>query len=348
MKFKIALIGFGNVGQGFAQLLEAKRDYLSENYGVEFLIVAISDTVKGSVFQEEGIDLKRAIELVRKNGDLESYDGGIIGWDSFKTISESNADVIIEVTPTNITTAEPALSHIKLAFEVGRHVITTNKGPVALFYRQLKEMADGKGLAFKFEGTVLSGTPVFSFYFNSLRGAFVKRIRGILNGTTNFILTQMHKGESYDEALETARKLGYAEADPSADVKGFDAMAKIIILSNVIMGSNLKPSDVEVEGITNITSERIREAVLNERKIKLISEVWRDGDNFKAIVSPRELTKDDFFYHIDGTMNAICFSTDVIGDVFVTGPGAGGVETGYAILSDLLDIYLSVYSGKER
>jgi homoserine dehydrogenase len=345
MEFKIALIGFGNVGQGFARLIEEKKAQLLENYGVKFSLVAISDPVKGSVFQEGGIDVKKALELIKRDGNLKSYDKGVIGWDSFKTISESNADVIVELTPTNIETGEPAFSHIKLAFERGKHVVTTNKGPVALFYRQLKEISDEKGLAFKFEGTVLSGTPVFSFYFNSLRGAFVKRIKGILNGTTNFILTQMHNGKSYDEALETARRLGYAEADPSADVRGLDAMAKIIILSNVIMGSDLKPSDVEVEGIINITSERIRKAILNGCKIKLISDVWRDGDNFKAVVSPQEIPVDDFFYHIDGAMNSICFSTDVIGDVFVAGSGAGGIETGYAILSDLLDIYLSVYAG---
>ena len=348
MKLKIALIGFGTVGQGFVELLKEKKDMLKENYGAEFTLVAISDPVKGSIYQDEGIDIGKVLELVRSEGNIRSYEGDLKGWDSLKTIKESNADVVVEVTPTDIKTGEPGFTHIKLAFDTGKHVITANKGPVALFYNELMREAMDKNLFFKFEGTVLSGTPVFSFYFNALKGSNINQIRGILNGTTNFILTEMHKGVSYDGALRKAQELGYAEANPDADVKGWDAMAKIVILANVIMGGNLKPGDVEVEGITGITSEMLRSALADGKKYKLIARAWKGGNVVSTKVSPEVIGADDFLYHIDGVKNAICFETDTIGEILAVGPGAGRRETGYAILSDLINIHEALSKIEEQ
>ena len=339
MKLKLALIGFGTVGRGFVKLLKEKESELKKNYNAEFTLVAISDPVKGSVYQEEGIGIEKVLKLAESEGNIKSYDGGLKGWDSLKTIRESNADVVIEVTPTDIKTGEPGITHIKLAFETGKHVVTTNKGPVALFYSELMKKAKDKNLIFKFEGTVLSGTPVFSFYFNALKGSNVTEIRGILNGTTNFILTEMYKGGSYDEALKKAQELGYAEAKPDADVKGWDAMAKIVILANVIMGGSLKPEDVEVEGITEITPEMIKDALAKGKKYKLIARAWKENSTVKAKVSPETVDKDDLLYHIDGVKNAISFSTDTLGEIVITGPGAGMRETGYAVLADLISIH---------
>ena len=222
----------------------------------------------------------------------------------------------------------------------GKHVVTSNKGPVALYYKELITLAKSKGVEFKFEGTVLSGTPAINLVMHTLKGAKIKEIRGILNGTTNFILEKMEKGATYNQALKEAQDLGYAEADPRGDVEGWDAMAKILILSNAIMDANIKKEDVHTEGITEISPQMIREALEEGKRWKLIAEARWDGGRFKASVSPRKIPEEDKLYSVNGVLNSIVFTTDTLGEVQIIGPGAGRRETGYAILTDILSIYL--------
>ena len=201
MRLNLAFIGFGVVGQGLAEILCDKKDYLIKQYNAEFQVVAISDMFKGSIYEPKGLDLNQILKISREAGMIESYDCENKGWDSIQTIEETNADIIVEVTFTDIQTGEPAISHIKAAFKNGKHVVTTNKGPVALAYHELEELAQQNRVQFKFEGTVLSGTPIINFALNTLAGNDIREIRGILNGTTNYMLTEMEKGKSYDEVL---------------------------------------------------------------------------------------------------------------------------------------------------
>jgi homoserine dehydrogenase len=341
MTYKLAIIGFGTVGQGFAELLQEKGEYLKNTYGLEFEVVAISDPIKGAVYEKDGLDLKEILSLMKREGRIDGYGKGIKGWDSIKTIRETNAQIITEVTPTDLESGEPGITHIRTALRESKHVITTNKGPIALFYRELIKLAQEKGEFLKFEGTVLSGTPAINLGLFTLAGAYVKEIRGIVNGTTNFILTRMDEGKDYNGALKEAQRLGYAETKPDADVEGWDALAKVLILSNVFMNGDLKVSDVERRGITGITSSDIREAKEENRRYKLIARVWREDGEVRARVSPEKVKESDILFHISGVDNAIQFQTDTLGCVTIVGPGAGKRETGFALLSDLISIHRS-------
>ena len=339
MSYKLAFIGFGVVGQGLATLLKEKREYLKTNFGVEYTVTAISDPVKGSVYEEDGLDLEKILALVEKDGNIKSYDKGVKDWDSVKTITDSNANLIVEVSPTDIETGEPGITHIRTALKNKKHVITTNKGPIALFYRELVDLARRNNVALRFEGTVLSGTPAINLSLDALAGANVEEVKGIMNGTTNYMLAKMAEGQPYDAVLKEAQRLGYAETKPDADVKGWDAQAKIVILANVVMGAALKPADVPTQGITEITLEDIERAKKDGKRYKLIGRAWKEADKVKAKVSPEILGTDDFLYHVAGVTNALTFSTDVLGKVTIVGPGAGKKETGFSLLVDFLNVH---------
>ena len=336
-KYRIAIVGFGVVGRGIGSILHEKRDFLKARYDFDFDVVGISDLVWDTVYNPDGIDLGKALDLVGKKEKLDPL--GEVLPDSLTMIRETDYDILLEITPTNMETGDPGYTHIREALKRGKHVATTNKGPIALHYRELSELAAQNGAELRFEGTVLSGTPTINMALKDLAGCEFSEIRGILNGTTNFILTEMEKGKSYEEALKEAQRLGYAEAKPDADVEGWDAMAKIIILANVVMGGDVSKDDVSRTGITGLTIEDVENARKTGKKWKLVGRAWREGGKVKAAVAPMEVGPDDFLYHVQGVLNAVVFSTDIIGDVTVVGRGAGSKEAGYALLTDVLDIH---------
>ena len=340
MKHKLALLGFGTVGQGLCEILLSKNDQLKAEYGFEWEVVAVSDMLKGSVYSPDGLDVTKLLSLAEAGRSLEEYDGTVEkGWDALKTARESNADIVCEMTYTDVKTGQPATDHCRAAFEAGKHVVTSNKGPAALFYRELVELASKNNVKFLIEGTVMSGTPVINLANNTLAANDITAVKGILNGTTNFILTNMEAGRPYEEVLDEAQKLGYAEADPTADVGGFDALAKVTILANVLMGENVKPDDIPCEGITQISLDDIDNAKLQGKRWKLIGEVKREDGKVTASVSPQMIDLSQPLAGVMGAVNAVTFTTDLMGDVTVNGPGAGKIETGYSILIDILDIH---------
>ncbi len=345
MKYRLAFIGFGVVGQGLAEILLESREDLKKQHDFEFDVVAVSDKIKGSVHDPEGLDLEKLLEVVRNTGKVSEYQGApFVGWDSLKTITESNANVIIEVSWTDLKTGEPALTHVKTAIQHGKHVVLTNKGPIALAVKELEALARQHGVHLRYEGTVLSGTPAINLGMKNLAGSKIVKIQGIVNGTTNFILTEMEKGLSYSEALKTAQDLGYAEADPTGDVEGWDAVGKIVILTNVLMGGSITKDDVYRQGITNITKEDIDEARKQGKRWKLIAtaELLPDG-TVKASVKPQAIPMQHPLASVNGPTNALTFTTRYLGDVTIIGPGAGKLPTGYALLTDLLDIHRSLF-----
>ena len=339
MQFKLAFIGFGTVGQGLTEILLEKKDMLSKKYGFQFSVVAISDTMKGSVYDENGLDMIKILDLVKSGKKLDEYPSGIKNLDSLSTIKETSANTIVEVTYTDVKTGEPALTHIKAAFEAGKHVVSTNKGPVVKQSVDLLKMAESRKVHYGFEGVVLAGTPVLNLARYTLAGNKINGFKGILNGTTNYILTRMEEGMSYDDALQKAQDLGYAEADPTGDVEGLDALGKVVILSNVVLGKNLTWENVKRKGITGITKEDIQKAKAEGKRWKLIgsAEVMNDG-SVKAKVWPEKLPMSDPLAGVGEAINALTFNTDELGSVTIVGPGAGKRETGFSLLIDLINI----------
>lgn len=335
---RLLLIGFGTVGQGLAELLIEKEHVLRTNYDLEITVVGIADMLKGSIYNESGIDLKKALETAKAGGNIADGTGDAFDGDALSMIKAANADVMVEMTYTDIKTGKPATAHIRTALDKGMHVTTTNKGPVALYYHELSRIAKEKEVKFLFEGTVMSGTPLLNLIRETLAGSEISEVKGILNGTTNYILTRMEEGLPYDEALKKAQELGYAEAVPDADVLGWDALAKVTILANTVFGASCKPDDFPCKGITEITTEMINDAKSRGKRFKLIGRVWRDGGSVKASVGPEEV---DFAHPLAGVMgatNALTITTDTLNDVTIVGPGAGRTETGYSTLIDIIRI----------
>lgn len=339
MEFKLAFIGFGVVGQGLTELLLEKKELLKQKYDFDYKIVAITDIYKGAVYDENGLDMKKIMDLVKNNKKLDEYPSGKKAMDSITTIQQTNANTIIEVTYTDVKTGEPALTHIKTALNLGKHVVSTNKGPVVKESNELQKLADTKSVHYGFEGVVLAGTPVLNLAKYCLAGTTITGFKGILNGTTNYILTRMEEGMSYEEALQKAQQLGYAEADPTGDVEGLDALGKVVILSNVVLGKKLLWTDVKRKGITNISSEDIQNAKADGKRWKLIGSamIQKDG-SIHAEVSPVKLPLNDPLAGVGEAINALTYYTDALGPVTIIGPGAGRVETGYSLLIDLLEI----------
>jgi homoserine dehydrogenase len=335
--YNIAVIGLGVVGTGLVEILHNKKELLQEKYGFDYKILGVCDLIKGSIYDETGLDLKKVLKL-NKTGKIDKYPAPETGLKSVDMITKPEIDIVAEVTPTNVKTGEPGLTHFETALQNKKHVVSTNKGPIALKYKKLKELADKNNVYLGFEGTVISGTPAINVGIRDLAGCDIKSIRGILNGTTNYILTQMEEGRNYAEVLKEAQKKGYAETDPTADVEGYDPLAKIVILANAVMGGNVDINDVYREGITGITLEDIDKAKKEQKRIKLIGKAWRENGEVTAQVKPEPLPVSDPLANVMGVLNAVSFETDVTGNVTVVGPGAGGYTAGYAMVTDMLEI----------
>ena len=339
MHFKLAFIGFGTVGQGLAEILLEKKEMLEEKFDFHWTIVAISDIMKGSVYDENGLDAKKILNLLKSGKKLDDYPSGIKGMNSIETIKKTNADTIVEVTFTDVKTGEPALTHIKTALNAGKNVVSTNKGPVVKEALSLLNLAEKNNVFYGFEGVVLSGTPVINLANYTLAGNKITGFKGILNGTTNYILTRMEEGMPYNDALKKAQELGYAEADPTGDVEGLDALGKVVILTNVVLGKKITWKDVERKGITEISKKDVEKAKAEGKRWKLIgsAEILKDG-TVKAKVWPQKLPLSDPLAGVCEAINALTFYTDELGPVTIIGPGAGRRQTGFALLIDLLNI----------
>lgn len=342
--YRLAIIGFGNVGQGFTQILRDEGAELAQQVGARFQIVAVCDLLKGSVHDPKGLDPAALLDAVAATGTLDrlAAPDRREAWNALETIERSHADVIIELSYTNLKTGEPAITHLRRALELGKHVVTTNKGPIALKYPELKALAEQHHVEIGAEGTVMSGTPSLRMAQELLAAARIRKIQGIVNGTTNYILTQMEAGATYADALKDAQAKGYAEADPTGDVEGFDAAGKVVIMANLLMSQSLTLADVDRQGITQLTPADIAAAKTAGERWKLIGRVETIGGKIAASVQPTRLPIHHPLAAVSGATNAITFSTDLLGDVTLVGPGAGRIETGYAIIGDLLAIHRNV------
>jgi homoserine dehydrogenase len=326
------LLGFGVVGQSFVKLLLSHSTDLYNDYGIKPKVVACADH-KGIVSCNQGLDLDRLLNVKKKKRSVIQYGSNTDTSGILDVIENIDAEVVIELTPTNITNGEPGKTHIIAAMKSGKNVITVNKGPLALEFPSLMELAEYNRIAFKFSGTVGGGTPILEFAKRSLRGDRIISFEGILNGTTNYILSKMYEGLNFTQALRDASEKGYAEKDSTLDIDGYDAVAKLVIASNLVMNMKSTMSDVVRTGIRDVQPTR----VMNERKkgnaIKLIASC--DGKNL--VVKPKPVSIKDPIC-VDGILNAVTFTCQHSGQQTIIGKGAGGMETASSILRDLIDI----------
>jgi len=328
---RIILCGFGVVGQSLAKLFDSRSEDLYAQYGLKPRIVGVFDS-KGSASDQSGLDLNKLINAKKKFGTISKYANTKNKQSGVDLISNLDADVLIETTASNYKDAEPGMTHITTAMKHGLHVISVNKGPLALAFPSLVELATYNHVLLKFSGTVGGGTPILDYAKNSLRGERITSFAGILNGTTNYILTNMTNGLSFNDALKDAKNRGYVEADESLDLDGLDAAAKLVILANWIMDMKVTMPDIKRTGIRKVTSSDIKKAAKNKAVVKLIASFDRE-----LIVSPKEVSVDDPLC-VNGTLNAISFTSEHSGTQTIIGKGAGGIETASSILRDLLDI----------
>jgi len=344
--YSLVMIGFGNVGQGLAQIIRDQAQSFSDQFGVAFKIIAVCDMLKGSVCNPDGISPDELLQTVAEGKSLEQISAPYHGWDALTTIKKSGADILCEMSYTDLKTGQPAIQHVETAFKAGMHVVTTNKGPIALKYAQLAEMARENHVELGVEGTVMSGTPAVRLGMELLSAAGIQKIQGILNGTTNYILTRMAAGDTYADALAEAQRLGFAEADPTGDVEGFDAAGKVVILAGLLMGAQISMQDVDRQGITSLTSKDIQEAESQGQRWKLIGNLEKNQGKLVASVKPTRVAQTHPLAGVSGATNAITYTTQLLGDVTLIGAGAGRLETGYALIGDMLAIHRHLSAGE--
>ncbi len=333
-KMRLCLLGFGAVGQGVAKVILMKHDELIEKYNLDLEITAISDR-SGAAINPDGLDLQQALNTKEETGKIKDYpEYGVEGVDGLEVLDQAEYDCLIEATPTNIEDGEPTQSHILKAMNDKKDVVTSNKGPLALNFKTLIETARKNNVKFRFEASVGGTMPVINLARESLAGNNIHSVQGILNGTTNYILSRMaNEGSEYEPTLKEAQELGIAETNPYQDVEGLDAACKIVIIANSLMGWDVTLKDVKRTGISKITSNAVQLALKDGYLIKLVAEAV-DG---KLTVGPM-LVKKGSPFAVNGTLNVITLKTDLSEDVTVVGIGAGSIETASAILSDIISI----------
>ena len=338
---RIILIGYGIVGQSFTKLLLSKLVDLYNLYGMKPRIVACVDN-KGSAIDTSGLDIQRLLEIKKNKGTVgEYYTNKTSRLDPIQIIENIDAEIVIELTPTNLKDGEPGFSHITSAMKYSKNVITVNKGPLSVAFPSLIELAEYNGIMFKFSGTVGGGTPILEFAKRCLKGDRIVSFKGILNGTTNFILSKMEEGLTFKEALKDAQVKGYAETDPSLDIDGFDAAAKLVIMANWLMGMKVALEDVNRIGVTKVKTQEVSKALEKGNAIKLIASC----ENKKLVVKPMEVSKLDPIC-VNGTLNSVTFSLEYAGNQTIIGRGAGGIETASAILRDMIEIRENIINEK--
>jgi homoserine dehydrogenase len=339
----VALVGFGNVGRRFARLLGERRERLRREHDLECRIVGIATRRHGCTFDARGLDLGDALARAEAGCSFGSAtsvgEGGALDVIDELAASDMHPRVVVETTTLDIGAGQPAVRHVERALDRGCHVITANKGPVAFAYRRLHDRASAAGLAFLFESSVMDGIPVFNLVRETLPAVEICGFRGVVNSTTNYILSAMERGEGFESALARMQADGIAEADPSLDLDGWDAAAKTAALANVLMRADITPHDVLRVGIAPAVQEVARAAFARDTRLRLVASASRaQSGELDASVRLQELERGDVLSGLSGMANALVLNTDLLGDVAVTELTGGLTQTAFGVLADLIAI----------
>ncbi|HLD76311.1 MAG TPA: homoserine dehydrogenase [Candidatus Norongarragalinales archaeon] len=315
---KLLVLGFGSVGSAFLKILP-------ETFQTSIC------TSHGGIASASIDELKEAAESGTKISGLADFST----MDPMEAVEDWDYDVLVDLSPTNVETAEPSSTYWKTAIERKKHVVTANKGPLAVQYAEMTGMAEDNQVSLLMEATVAGGTPVFNLARHCLNGPGLQRVEGIINGSTNYILTQMERGRDFDDVVIEARSKGYLEADPSADVDGKDALAKAVILANALFGRNARYKDYQPSGIRGVTLEKVNEARGRGNCFKLIARV----DAQELSVQLEQIPFTHSLARVTGAWNALTFYTKNADAITISGHGAGGLPTASAVLNDVLELY---------
>jgi homoserine dehydrogenase len=341
MHHNLTFIGFGNVARALARLLLRKQELLKSRYDITFSCTGIATGTHGFTVNPDGLDINKVLQLVESGQDISSI--SILPVDtSLAVIHNSQADVMFENSPVNTQTGQPALDHIRTALGLGMHAITANKGPVVHGYRELTALAKSKGKTFGFESTVLGGAPVFSVFRKTFPLAELSSFKGILNATTNIILSRIENGESYEDAVKYCQSIGVAETDPTNDVDGWDAAIKVAALITVLMDTPFTPQQVNPKGIRGITPEMIVKAKDEGKRYKLVCTAEKVGGKISARVAPELLDASSSLYGMTNSDTGVTFTTDVILDYSIIlsereGISGGPIDTAYGLFADFVN-----------
>lgn len=343
-KLKLAMLGFGNAGQAFAALLLDKRIEIMKQFDVNVQVTAIATASKGTLMDAEGIDLAKCLVELQKNGKFSPQTTGYCTLNTSQILETADYDAVVELTPLDIHSGQPAMGYIEYALTQGKHVISANKGPLAHGAVHLKTHAERSGVYYLHETTVMDGTPVFNLVEETLPLCRILEIQGILNSTTNFVLDEMAAGNTYEAAMEEGRRRGFVEADPSLDIDGWDASAKLTALMNVLMGTDIRPKDIHRTGIAGVTPDDIKAAAGRDRVIKLLCRGRFEAGEPVGTVEPVELERSHPYASISGTSSIVTLYTDLMGAVTVIEHDPEIEQTGYGIFSDLIRLIRRITS----
>jgi len=334
---QLVLAGFGNVGKAFARLLLQKEHELREEHGLSFTVTGICTGSHGAAIDPQGLDLAKTLETLERNGSLTSLDRASFLGNTLDFIETCPGDVLIETTPVNPRSGQPALSHIEAGLARGMHAITANKGPVVYGYQHLTRLAESQGKKFLFESAVMDGAPIFSLFRGPLLGAKLIGFSGILNSCTNLLLERMEAGETLEQAIAYGTSIGITETDPSNDVDGWDAAIKVAALATVLMGHPLTPLEVQPTGIRGITPQQIAQARAEGKKWKLVCAAgWDESGQFYARVGPETVEPDSPLFAVTGTSSFVQFKLDVLPGLGILESNPSPKTTAFGLLADLL------------
>lgn len=334
--YKLSFLGFGNVGKALAELLLRKQADIKNQLGITFSVTGIATGSKGIAIDPDGLDLAEILARL-KSGQSLAASSKLQVISSLEFIQNCGAEVLFETIPVNYQTGQPAVDLIRAALEQGMHVTTANKGPVVHAYNELTALAKSKGLKFYFESAVMDGAPIFALFRETLPAANILGFRGVLNSTTNLILSRMENGESFDQAVAYAQSIGIAETDPSGDVDGWDAAIKVSALATVLMGVPIKPGDVDRTGIRGITLEEIARAKSLGKRWKLVCQARWEGTQLKTTVAPQMVGVESPLYGVEGTTSIVQIESDVLGKLSLIEEDPGPHTTAYGLLADFLN-----------
>jgi len=330
----LAILGYGSTGRAFGKLLTEKVLEIKEKYDTDVKVTAIATKTKGTLICEAGIDLVKIEKELEETGKFA--DG--VTMSAIEVAESSEYDVLIELTPLEIFSGQPATSHIKAALSRGKHAISANKGPIAWAFRELRDLAEKNKCLFFYETTVMDGAPIFNLASETLKMCKVTEICGILNSTTNFILEEMAKGLPMDDIMEEGKRRGFVEADPTLDTEGWDSAAKVTALLNVLMDAGITPKDINRKGIEDITPEMIESAKKRGKVIKLLCGGKIENGQATGYVRPEEVSGSDLLAGITGTTSIVKITTDLMGSVSIVEHDPEIEQTAYGVFSDTLRV----------